>query len=330
MACKSADINKLYEKYGDAVLSTALPSDPNYSGKRSITSPGKAATGDESITIWNCTTCHSDISNPKGSLGAHIVYWNLIAGNLKEKVHVKNAVCGQCHNVLDPYRFVVEATGKSLKNLDAYKYGYDADSWRKAFLENADYTKGKAIGDIFRIDQKSGTVDTYVTHPDVEMFQDSTHQSLGLTCTSCHMPAETSVTGESYTRHSASLSPLNSEASVKYCLTCHKAQGVTTTEKMVKLVRDKQAAIVGPENELLAKLTTLNNLIAKHVKAADVNESTLDQARELFATAQFYYRWQHGGTATAGIKVAMYTSKGMMQYINRGIANCDRGIALLQ
>ena len=41
MACKSADMNKLYEKYGDAVLSTPLPSDPNYSGKKTSQVPAK-------------------------------------------------------------------------------------------------------------------------------------------------------------------------------------------------------------------------------------------------------------------------------------------------
>ena len=74
---------------------------------------------------------------------------------------------------------------------------------------------------------------------------------------------------------------------------------------------------------------TLHSLIADAVAQGSVDEDVLDKARWAYTTADVYYLWQQGGCATAGIKVAMYTSDAMSQYINRASALVDEAIDLL-
>ena len=328
LSCKGGDINALYAEYGDSLFSMTYPYDTDEPAAV-IYDPEASDNSDANYAVWGCTTCHSDASDPAGSLGATSMYWEAISVDFPDSVATENEVCGQCHNVDDSYRFMVGGGADSIYDLSAYKYGIDADSWRKAFFENSAWGEGvDEVGDIMRIDEETGVLDIYVTHPDIEMYQNSSHASLGVTCVDCHMVEKTSLEGETYTSHSASMSPLTSKAALEYCLTCHEAQGITSAQAMVKWVREKQQEIVEPENALLASLDELKGLIKEAQESGSVDEETLQQARDNWSLAQFYYRWQHGGTATAGIKVAMYNSDAMLDYIARGQKLVDEAIAL--
>ncbi len=316
MYCKSADMTAIYEEYGDASFDM-----PYFKAEGGV---------EDVVETWNCNTCHSDATDPAASVGPRIVFWKALSAGLSENVEVDNAVCGQCHNALEPYRYLAGQNGKSIYDFGPYKNGWDADTWMQSLLENADYSKGVIVEDaICYLDEETKIVKMGAYNPDIEMFQNSTHQSLGVTCVDCHMTEEQNIKGETYTRHAASLSPLASETSLEYCLTCHKGQGIESTQAMVKWVREKQEAFIQPEGELLSKMETLHSLIADAVAQGSVDEDVLDKARWAYTTADVYYLWQQGGCATAGIKVAMYTSDAMSQYINRASALVDEAIDLL-
>lgn len=315
--CKTGDMTVLYDKYGDELF-----------GMPFFTAEGGV---EPDIAIWNCNTCHGDMDDPAGSLRPASVLWNALTKTNLSDVDPKNAVCGQCHNAIEPYRYLVGLTKDSIYDFDGYKYGYDADGVMKTYLENANYVDGTTVEDAiyYKDDQSKIVVVGATGHPDIEMFQNSNHQSLGLTCTSCHMTQEENLKGEEYTRHAASYSPLASRASLEFCLTCHKAQGIEDTQQMVKWVRGKQNAIVEPAAELVDKLAVLYDLIVEKTQQGNFDEATLDKARWAYTRADRYYKWQMGSAESPGIKVAMYTTDATLKYINRGIAEVDEAVALL-
>jgi len=295
IACKSADINTLYEQYGDKVWTM------KYEDLR-----------DKVVDFYGCYSCHEN--NPEGTLTGASVSYRKLAGDYYKTLAPGDVACGQCHNALGGYtRRLAKIPGKNLDNLHPYRYGTDADAILKAFVED---------GDKLPVD-KDGVQYFYSGHPDVEIFQGSTHQSLGLTCASCHMPQQTNESGKQYTSHDASGSPLKNEAALKYCLTCHKSQGIESTDAMVKFVKGKQGDLVNANKDVQASLDKLHGLIVAGTTDTNVDK----KARELYIKARWYQGYSNCDAQVPGTK-APHAFDKMNNYLTQAKKVADEGIAL--
>ncbi len=299
LVCKTADTKTLYEEYGEDFLSMSYL---DFHDK----------VGD----FFSCYICHED--NPEEKVGATSVVVRKLAGDYFDKLAPADAACGQCHNALSSYiRRVVSAPGDDLDNLRPYRYGTDADALMKAYMEDG--------GDKLLFEDKDGVkyfLYNNAQHPEVEMFQGSTHQARGLTCASCHMPKETSAAGE-YTNHNSSGSVLKNETALNYCLTCHKAQGIESTEAMVTFVKDKQGELIAMHKDVQNRLDKLHGLIVEGTSDKDVDK----KARELYIKAKWYKDYSDAGTQVPGTKAPMGFST-MMNYLQRAAEVTNEAIAL--
>lgn len=295
ISCKSADLNTLYDKYGEDVWGM------KYEDLK-----------EDVVDYWGCYLCHEN--DPGNTVTGASLSYQMLAKDYFDTLAPADAACGQCHNILGGYtRRLVSIPGQSLESLDPYRYGTDADAVIKAFLED---------GDTLKVDE-DGVEYFYAGHPDVEIFQGSNHQSLGLTCASCHMPTQENEDGEEYISHNASGSPLENDAALEYCLTCHKAQGIESKEAMVDFVKGKQGEMKGAYDEAQEYLDELHDLIV----AGSGDEATDEQARDIYITARWYQGYANGDANVPGTKAA-HAFDPMMDYYDMSIEKAKEGIAL--
>lgn len=234
--------------------------------------------------VWDCGLCHSDPSNPSEYDSVGILFERL-SGGVQESFDEGDRVCGQCHNVPGgSYRAKITSEA----DLDAYRpyrYGIDADAVLQAFIEDG----------IATVDEASGAIAASASHPDVEIFQGSNHESLGLTCVDCHMVETTDEeSGQTYTNHNASSSPLENEAALEYCLTCHKDQGIESTEAMVEMVRGRQSESEQLASQVRDKLATLYDKLVEATSTGAYDEQALAAARDSYTKAYWYDTWAEG------------------------------------
>lgn len=297
LSCKTADILPLYEQYGDALWSM------DYMDFR-----------DQITEFWGCYVCHEN--DPEGTLTGTLPY-KLLDTAYFDSLAPADASCGQCHNILDGYtRRLINIPGNSLENFDPYRYGIDAEGILKAFLED---------GDKMSVDADGVEFFNEAGHPDVEIFQGTTHQSLGLTCASCHMPKVTNESGKEFTSHDASGSPLKNEAAMQFCLTCHKGQGIETTEAMVTFVQGKQGELAATYKDAKAARDKLHDLIVAGTANGDIDK----QAREIYIKARWLQSYANGASNVPGTK-APHAFDTMMKYFMEAKATADEGIALFK
>ena len=296
LACKTSDLNRLYEKYGQDVWGM------NY-----------VDLAPEVIDYWDCYLCHQN--DPMGTVGAMSLSYQELAGAYLHTLSPGDAACGQCHSIVGGYtRRLVSLPGQSLETLDPYRYGTHADAIIKAFLEDGDTL----------VRDSDGVEFFYAGHPDVEIFQGSNHQSQGLSCPSCHMITETNpITGKQYISHDASGSPLASDTALKYCLTCHESQGITNIGDMSALVKSKQSALWDQSEAVGEKLKELHALIV-----AGSGDAKIDaEARQLYITARWYKGYADGDADVPGAK-AVHAFNEMSDYYTDALALAKEGIAL--
>lgn len=175
VSCKGAVFNDWHDEYGDDVFYDRYNEDTG----------NRYANDIEKEDVWSCRTCHGDISNPAGSLGAQIITFTEMFGrNLAGVADPGEAVCGQCHNGLGPWNNLRILDGVDLEsaNISAYRYGFDPESLIKATLEDATESFESPLGktweptdgshahcdeppDIYRLDNGG--------HFEVEIFQGS-------------------------------------------------------------------------------------------------------------------------------------------------------------
>jgi nitrite reductase (cytochrome c-552) len=242
------------------------------------------------VEFWGCYQCHEN--DPENITRATNIMWN----NAKTKTYDfadGDAVCGQCHSI--PYTDNVN---------DLYRYGIDADSIAKAQLEDYNYLMSVCT--------------------DVEIFQNSTHQSLGLTCVSCHMPTVTNEQGVTFTSHDASGSPLEKEESLKLCLSCHESQGIKSNAEMISFVEGKQADVAKAQQKLRIELAELEKTIAEMEAGVEADNGVVDN--DLLASLQDAYMWADyylgytiGGATTDGT-LATHNYDQMLSLLSRGSA----------
>lgn len=110
--------------------------------------------------------------------------------------------------------------------MNPWRYGLDPESLMKAALED---------GYEMAVNPETGIANFQANHPEVEIFQGSVHQELGMTCVDCHGVKMQGENGE-FTSHGFSESPLENPEALEYCLTCHSSQGVKDAEAMKEFV----------------------------------------------------------------------------------------------
>ncbi|WP_276624335.1 ammonia-forming cytochrome c nitrite reductase subunit c552 [Syntrophomonas wolfei] len=117
-------------------------------------------------------------------------------------------------------------------------------------------------------------------HAEYETFQDSTHESAGLSCADCHMPY-TKVGSKKISSH-VWQSPLNNIE--QSCTTCHR-NGIDWLTDRVKTIQSqvKQTQDLAGE----AVVEAINELKISQA-AANVDQSILKEAQELHRQAQWY------------------------------------------
>lgn len=329
ISCKSVAFNDWYDEYGYDVFYERYNED---TGDRWA----QLLQGED---VWSCDTCHADIDNPTESVGAQIMTFETFGGDLLDQLDPQTAACGQCHNGLGPWNNlrILDGVDLSTTEVSAYRYGCDPGALLKATLEDATPTSESPNGktyspttgshaqcdeelDIYRIDNGG--------HFDVEIFQGSVMQQAGLTCTSCHMPQVTTVSGETYTSHDASGSPLDSYAALTGCLDCHKNQGIETQEDMVQFVRDKQQELADRDAEVAAKQDEVYEILRTAILSGDFDEETLDEARYDYAAAAYYKEYVFNEAEKAGEKVA-HNPDMSFKYLDTAMALLEDAVALL-
>ena len=175
-----------------------------------------------------------------------------------------------------------------------YRYGFDVDSLYAAALEDG----------VYSVAEDTGIVLSCLDHPDVEVLQGSVHSELGMTCVSCHMPTMTDAeSGEEFTYHNASESPLANETALEYCLTCHESQGIKNTEEMKQMVKNRQKEIEASVADYPDRFEAAYNAIKAAKDAGAVDEAVLQKARDDYSKAEAYYHVAQGGSVD-GVKIA--------------------------
>lgn len=297
IACKSSKFNVLYE------------TDPLKAFTEGYDTAAVETVGGQ---YWDCATCHD--GEPGQSLGSNLVYFNAMLGDRGQELTDGEKACGQCHNSFDYERMVT--AGDDIYSFDPYRYGFDADSLLKAALEDG----------LQSVDEETGIETVMVFHPEMEFFQNSTHDSMGLDCTSCHMPQTVAEDGEAFTNHDASGSPLENPDALALCLTCHEKQGIQDADAMVAMVRGKQQEAAVLEAALDGKLASLHDATAAAVKSGTVSEAALDQAREAYTKAYYYLHYVRGMYAADGVKVA-HNPVGTFDLLSRADRLVDDALA---
>lgn len=248
--------------------------------------------------VWDCATCH-DGDPATSAPDAQLTYWTQLSRDSYDTLDAKERMCGQCHNSLDYRSHITDQ--ETMDSFSPYKYGFDIDSLYDAAVEDG----------IYSVDEETGLLSTCFDHLDVEFTQGSAMRELGVTCVDCHMPTMTDEeTGQTYTDHGASNSPLENETALEYCLTCHSSQGIETTDQMVEMVRGKQAEAAEAEQTVSDKLDQAKELFADKDACARVDADTLDQLRSDWSHAEAYLHATKG-SGDFGVKVAHNPSATM-------------------
>ncbi len=275
-ACKSSNFDEVYERDGAGIFSEKIDD---------------AFVQEMNGQIWNCTTCH-DGDPAQNAPDAQLTYWTQLSRDAFQELDPQDRACGQCHNSLD-YRSRI-TDQETMDTFSPYRYGFDVDSLYAAALEDG----------VSTVDEDTGIVLSCLDHPDVEVLQGSVHSELGMTCVSCHMPAMTDAeSGEEFTYHNASESPLANETALEYCLTCHKSQGIESTEEMRQMVKSRQKEIEASVADYPDRFEAAYDAIKAAKDTGSVSEDVLQQARDAYSKAEAYYHVAQGGSVD-GVKVA--------------------------
>ncbi len=268
------------------------------------------------MEFWDCRTCHGD--NPAEVLEP----WNETFKAVSKSYEFPEAdvVCGQCHSATSENLWETDWDA-----IDIYRNGVSADGLFQTFLDSEAEGLSKAVpggegGYITDYDEETGL--KYYgggSVVDLENFQGSNHQSLGLTCTSCHMPQTNDPeTGETYTSHDASGSPLENPVALDYCLTCHKNQGIDSPEAMKEFVLDKEEQLAEGQLWMRENLEVLKGAIADAAATGNVDEATLDEARMAWSKGSWYLRYTYGHEGENVGKKAAHNFDQMMSLMQQG------------
>ena len=185
--------------------------------------------------------------------------------------------------------------------------------------------------EIYVVDEPTGIKMVSMNHPQIEVFQGSIHQSMGLTCIDCHMTQATDEKGEGYTSHNASGSVAENDAAMEKCLTCHKTQNdINTVDDMRAFLKENQDDQAKRQNEVDAKLSALYDGILAAVNGGGVDADDLEAAKDKYSLANWYVKEQQGNLfdPVDGAQIA-HNPETLRQCLERADALIDEGMALL-
>ena len=295
MSCKGTSFDAMYAEEGDAMFQTK-EDDAHYEQRIG--------------TYYDCATCHADPNAIEATPNLQV--FQAVAAEEFADVDAKTLVCGQCHYYGGEFTTIMRE-GYGLDECEPYLYGHDAAGMYLA-----------AIKDMAAEDEATGALLATPSYSDLEMFVDSTHASMGLTCVDCHMPQTVDENGNAFTSHNASSSPLENPDAIATCLTCHSAQGVEDAEGMrdyyataEKVVHDKMDAAAAKVDELREALT--------EATAAGSTGNAIDEARELYGQAYFYtgyvssYRHGEGYRVAHNAEQMGELADQILQFANDGL-----------
>lgn len=302
MGCHSSWFKEITEKYG---TSTEIMNSPMASYQDEFTN----------MEFWDCRTCHED--DPANTLTPTNLTFNAVSKSYQ--FPEKDTVCGQCHSATSENLWETDWDA-----IDIYRNGVSADGLFQTFLDSEaeGMSKPNADGEggyITSYDEETGL--KYYgggSVVDLENFQGSNHQSLGLTCASCHMPQTTAEDGTTYTSHDASGSPIENPVALEYCLTCHENQGIDSPEAMKEFVLGKEDELAEGQLRMRENLETLKGAIADAVAAGTVDEATLDKARMAWSKGSWYLRYTYGHEGENVGKKAAHNFDQMMHLMQQG------------
>lgn len=299
MSCKSTSTNTLYAEYGDDFFAQSVEE-----------------TGAEEKTeaYWDCQVCHTSIDDL--TLGTNLVVFNTYGADEFAGVDEKVLVCGQCHNASGAWTYNVSSEAP-LDSWDPYRYGHDADAMYKAYTE-----------DMSSVDEETGASLATLSYDDLEMFVDSTHASLGLTCVDCHMTTTTDGNNNEFTSHNASSSPLENPEALAKCVECHSAQGVETAQDMVDYYGEVESELADKMDEALAAQGQLHDVLAQ-ATAEGVEGEAIDQARECYAQVHFFNQYVSSYRCEDRYRVA-HNADYMNELAARMLTLAEQGLELME
>ncbi|MCQ2510971.1 MAG: ammonia-forming cytochrome c nitrite reductase subunit c552 [Lachnospiraceae bacterium] len=219
-----------------------------------------------------CYNCHENNAGNGGELTITHDYTKEALGDAG--IDAKTLVCGQCHI---EYYFNPEDKATSVAYNSVETMSPDA------ILEYYD-----SIGFSDWTQESTGTPLLKAQHPEMETFlgEGSVHASMGLNCASCHMEKVVSEDGVAYTSH-ALVSPLESEAILETCATCH-----ADTDMKAK-VAEIQEQVTARESEIGNALSDMKTKLAEAVASGAYTEDELNALRDLHRKAQWYFDFDY-------------------------------------
>lgn len=212
----------------------------------------------------SCYDCHR---NEPGVVNITREHLNKALEGIDGEFEDGDLVCAQCHVEyhLDPE--TKEVVMPSVSGLDPQSM--------MAFYDEAGYSDW--------VHPVSGTELLKVQHPEWETFQGSIHNSMGVTCVTCHMP-EMEGEGEETLKSHHWTSPLKDgiEAS---CLGCHQDD---TVESLKERVENLQGEVEEKTNETALLIVDLIEEL-KNAESNGVSDENIAEARKLHRAAQWYW-----------------------------------------
>lgn len=246
LACKTAEYEKLIVENGTKVFAADFQN--------------TAQNVEFGITCYNC---HRNTPGEKVQITSPHFTKGLELLTFEPKVGTQ--ACAQCHV---EYYFEKE----SLEPVLPWKNGVGVDEIEAYYDEMGFYDWEHP---------RTGTQLIKVQHPEFEMFTGSVHDSMGVTCISCHMPKLTE-NGQEYRSHWAK-SPLKTPE--ESCGQCHRED----LKSVVASAQSTQKGVDAKEVEVSDKLVKLTKDLTAAIESKKLDDKTLEELRSLHRKAQ--YRW---------------------------------------
>ena len=258
LTCKTPNFTKLVQDTG--VSAYKLPFDDVLA---EIQEKGEAV---------SCYTCHGNNAGNGGEIVITHTYVQKALGANAAEIDPATLSCGQCHieyyftpdekETMMPYHSVAEMTPEAI-----YDY-YTA-------LGYSDWTQ-----------ESTGAKMLKAQHPEMETYLLGKHAG-SLNCADCHMPVEENTQTQTVFHSHLLVSPLENKTLLETCLRCHT--NMKSTDEMVTFVRNIQARITDEETRVGNLLMKFKQTLAAANQAGTLSEEQLDEVRELYRKAQWFF-----------------------------------------
>ena len=253
LTCKTADFTKMVNDIGEEAYSYSFE-DVYPSMEEQV----------------GCYSCHANEQASEDNLVVTHSYITLALGEDYDGIDPRTLSCGQCHI---EYYFDPETKATRMPHENIAGMTPEATL---AYYDEIDFSDW--------VQESTGAHMLKAQHPELETYlsEGSIHAKAGLTCADCHMGTSTSDDGKTFVNHYWR-SPLEDADLLATCAQCHK-----DTDMKVK-VHKLQAEITGVEKLLGNRLSDLKDSLAAAVASGEYTEEQLDEIRELYRGAQWYW-----------------------------------------